>query len=308
MRSGSCRYNVTVAACVLGWVVVTTWGSLAAAQQRNPNYSALYVINADGTGWRKLLEVPGFAALGSPDCSRDGKYVAFDAYQSQLGKIWSDCRVMVASLDGGSLVDLVHGNMPVFSADGRFVTCSRPSPERGVWIVAVDGSDPELLDEGGWSAQWSPDGKTIAWYRGRDLILYDVGSTERREISTPSDQGELYLNYNIAWGPKSDLLGYFVSKRDETCDLVVVTVADEPQFKRLCNAKNPGFDIAWHPDGDRIAVPLQDPEHGRLQIYTLNPDTEDPPARLEGQDAQRRNVSVCWTADGRELIVVSYDR
>jgi Tol biopolymer transport system component len=99
-----------------------------------------------------------------------------------------------------------------------------------------------------------------------------------------------------------------VSKQDGTCDLMMVTIADEPQFKRLHTAQNPGFDIAWHPDGDRIAIPLQDPEHGRLQIYTLNPETDDAPVRLDGQDPQRRNVGVCWSADGRELIVVSYDR
>lgn len=243
MRLTRCTSMDWILVCLFTLALLSC-GKPAVAQQPNVNYSAVYVINADGTGWRKLLEVPGYAALGSPDCSRDGKFIAFDAYQSQLGEIWSDCRVMIAARDGHSLVDLVHGNMPVFSADGRFVCCSRPTPEQGVWIAALDGSEPELLDESGWSAQWSPDGETIAWYRGRDLTLYDVDTGARRVITTPSNEGQRYLNYNITWGPESDRLAYFVGNSQGTWDLTTATIGDEPRFKRLLTHEDPGFDIA----------------------------------------------------------------
>jgi len=52
---------------------------------------------------------------------------------------------------------------------------------------------------------------------------------------------------------------------------------------------------------------MMNSELGRFQLYEFDPDTDDPPRLMTGQDPERNNEDACWTPDGRQLIVVSGD-
>jgi len=46
-------------------------------------------------------------------------------------------------------------------------------------------------------------------------------------------------------------------------------------------------------------------ERKNLQLYGFNPDTDDPPKLVNGQDEKSSITSPCWTPDGNPLIVVT---
>ena len=277
---------------------------LLAQQTTKP--AAMYVINGDGTGWHKVLELPGFAGLGSPETSPDGRFVAFDAWQEESGESSADAHVFVAALDGSRIIDLGDGAMPSWSADGRYVVCSRYSPNHGIWIMSVEENNIEELDPRGWGAEWSPDGKTISWTRGREIVLYDVATTDSRIVSLPGINDYRQVYWNSRWSPDSNQLCVLLLKPDETRDIAIFSV-DDPQetFRIRYNGPSIRSDFSWHSSGDRIAVVIRSPEHRRPQLFEFDPATDESPVLFPGQDETRQNVGMCWFRDGSRILVVS---
>ena len=108
---------------------------------------------------------------GSPDVSRDGKYVAFAVrrYNLQQGKTWSELWIM--GPDGSGLRQMTFADhedtSPVFSPDGKrlvFVS-DRDGTKPQLFVLALDGGEPRKLTGfpmGVSSPRWSPDGRWIA--------------------------------------------------------------------------------------------------------------------------------------------------
>ncbi len=120
---------------------------------------AVYVINVDGSGERKLLDISRYSNLlplaWSPDASR-----------------------LAVAADGLFVVDLATGEsqklsdkalLPAWSPDStKIAFVVDPGPGQGsdsIYIVDADGSDePQRLTRGEYPA-WSPDGSRIAFTR-----------------------------------------------------------------------------------------------------------------------------------------------
>jgi len=112
------------------------------------------VINVDGSGERKVMDISGFA--GSPAWSPDGT------------------RLAATAADGLFVVDLATGEQrklaesrsytPTWSPDGTQIAFTVWENEGySVYVVDVDGSgQPRKLADGS-GASWSPDGKRIAF-------------------------------------------------------------------------------------------------------------------------------------------------
>lgn len=69
LRSSLSDHNVAI---TLGLVLC----SAAVPSQGQTPPQAFYVMNADGTGWRKLFQLKDYAASGSPAVSPDGQMSA----------------------------------------------------------------------------------------------------------------------------------------------------------------------------------------------------------------------------------------
>jgi dipeptidyl aminopeptidase/acylaminoacyl peptidase len=95
----------------------------AAAQQpsrpdivlNTPNTIRIQSLDDPANG--KWVAMPGFAELGSPTFSRDGQWIAFDAYKQGFDNSRAEC--WIARRDGRELKRLAFGATPRFSPDGK---------------------------------------------------------------------------------------------------------------------------------------------------------------------------------------------
>ena len=277
--------------------------ALDASAQTSPK--SFYALNADGTGWRKLFQLEGYPACGSPAVSPDGKEFAFDAWQMADNQQQGPAKLFVVGLDGVNARELCPGQMPTWSPDGKFLVCSRSVQPAGLWIVTAEGKDHKQVASA-WGAQWSPDGKRIAYYSGLKIMTYEVESGETRQVLSGDAHGYNQIFWNMTWSPDSSQICFKGAKPDGTEELALVDAGGaEFGFKVRWSGKGLSTDFAWHPRGDRIVIALRRPETKRLQLFEVDPDADDPPALVAGQDENLNHFGMCWTPDGEQLIVVS---
>ena len=117
---------------------------------------SLYTIDADGGNLRRILSLPDFTFLGSPDWSPDGRKIAVNSWRPTMGEGCGNARVFVVNADGSSLKDLGLGAMPSWSPDGKQLTCTRYAKQQeglrgGIWIMNADGTGGQPIDDRGWA-------------------------------------------------------------------------------------------------------------------------------------------------------------
>ncbi|WP_397568327.1 hypothetical protein [Schlesneria sp. T3-172] len=271
--------------------------------QKIPN--EFFVLNEDGTGWKSLYRFPGGNANGSVSVSPDGKAIAFDSWP---GEKMRESSIYIKELEGGEPRKLCSGMMPTWSKEGRFLTCSRYEPVRGVWLIEIDGEEREHLCTG-WGAQWSPDGRKIAFSEGAAVTVFDIVKDEFQTILEAGQSPYRRVFFNMAWSPDSEQICLKGVKPDGTEEIATLrSVGGKPVLK-VHHSVNVEVhpDFAWHPKGDRIVCAIFCPERGVTQLYDFNPEKDDPPQLVKGQDETRNNTDSTWTHDGKTLIVVSGD-
>jgi Tol biopolymer transport system component len=195
--------------------------------------------------------------------------------------------------------------MPSWSPDGKRFVCS----QSGVRIINVDGRNPiGIADNGwGWGAQWSPDGKQIVFTQDSHINSYHVQTKKIKTIFQKHGYRKIY--WNMAWSPDSRQICFKGEKADGTVEVVTLDTTNAKPTPKVHHSTNLNInaDIAWHPDGDRIAFAMHCPALKKTQIYEFNPDQDEPPTLFPGQDKTRNNNDICWTPDGTQLIVISGD-
>ncbi|HWB09793.1 MAG TPA: EF-hand domain-containing protein [Pirellulales bacterium] len=271
---------------------------------------ALYALNADGTGWTRLFQMAGYPVIGSPTVSPDGKTIAFDGWQVHANPngpndVIGMPAVFAVDIDGANPREICQGQMPSWSANGKLFACSRREGGYGSAIMTLDGQERQRIGNGGWSAQWSPDGKQIAYYEGNKLLVYDVQTRQSRDVLGAAHAYQ-QIFWNMCWSPDSKQIcfkGISMQGREE---LVLVDAAGAERGIRVRYSAGPfSSKCAWHPKESRIVFARPDPERRVMQLFQLDPQTNDPPAWVTGQDPATHNEDPCWTPDGKRLIVVN---
>ena len=270
-------------------------------------FNELFVLNEDGTGWTPFFKLEK-RDVGSPSVSPDGKTVGFDSYTG------------IAATNVYFLMDIVdhkpsdqkYGLMPSWAPDGKRLTISRGTPQRGAWIVTRDdfGREAGEFAAPGWGAQWSPDGK---WIIQTDLSapiisLYNV-ETKKVDVLVPAHESPYQkIMENMSWSPDSSRVCVKGNKADTTQEMAILDWAAKPKpilKTRVSTKKSLIADSAWHPKGHRIVIGMHCEERNRLQLYEFDPHNEEPPTLVQGQDPTRHNGGCCWTPDGKRLITAS---
>lgn len=163
----------------------------------------VYVINADGSGLKKLTDDPRGVAM--PAWSPDGQKIAFSSLRD------GELEIYVMNADGSNQIRLTFNtskdNRPAWSPDGRRIAFhSDRDGEMEIYVMNADGSATRRLTKNPTDdsyPSWSPDGKRIVFMRvvlGHNQIftMNADGSDVKRitEISPVAFSGFPH------WGPK----------------------------------------------------------------------------------------------------------
>ena len=264
-----------------------------------------------------------------PQLAPDGRRVAFTVTRSAVGKDGYRTAVWLAPADGSAPARrLTYGPRsdahPRFAPDGRtlaFLSDRRTNveeePEREAAKDRQDASQVHLLPLDGGEARrltdlprgvsgfaWSPDGTQLA------VLTASLGATptadaRRRGRPAPPKPGETPLSdYRYI-----DKLGYqyngagFIDDKDAHVWLVDATTGEA---RPLVAGPTPESDIAWSPDGTRIAFAANRhaaPDiHGRSSLFTVDVATGRQTTVAGGADASFWRPT--WTRDGAFIIAL----
>ena len=157
-----------------------------------PNTIRIQPTNKPEDG--RWVLMPRFSELGSPCFSRDGEWIAFDAYKA--GRNSSPAECWFARADGRELRRLTFGATPRWSPDGRRLVFMRNATDNtarrpGIYVIDRNGTDERRIGDGRWP-DWSPDGKEIVFslggrrnagaWDGATICVARNDGTERRSI------------------------------------------------------------------------------------------------------------------------------
>jgi dipeptidyl aminopeptidase/acylaminoacyl peptidase len=130
----------------------------------------IWVMNADGSGQRRLADDPGFADL-EPSWSPDGTWILFSRCDDHIGFILT-CDLEVMNAAGGGMRRLAGGHWTYvrgqYSPDGRriVVAADRGGLLSALWVLRADGTGLHRITrpvlEAFWPG-WSPDGRRIVF-------------------------------------------------------------------------------------------------------------------------------------------------
>lgn len=241
----------------------------------NTGLNTIKVVGSPGSHARVLdrfFQNPGPEA---PSWSPNGRLIAYSRPFGRVRLVYNTMtagpqHIVVMASDGGRRLVLTHGSgndsPPLFSPDGRSLLFYRTDGRRsGLYVIASRGGRARRISPGNALDQiaWSPDGRKIAftgWWNGTGdphLFTVDVRTGHVHRLA-----GSVQL-LTPAWSPNGKSIGFATERTvgtpAPTDGYAAVETINVDGTGRRAVARIPGsstIDLAWSPDGTRIAFTI----------------------------------------------------
>ena len=191
--------------------------------------------------------------------------------------------------------DSAYDNAAEWSPDGtRIVFQSRRNRDWGVYSMAADGNDIQILADDAGFPRWSPDGSRIVFVAGDGPDIYTMDPDGDNVVQLTSDPG---FDSFPDWSPDGTRI-IFQSDRNGANELLIMD-SDGGNLAPLGSPVFGGGPV-WSPDGTRIA--FHSSRDGNTDVYVINADGSEV-TRLTGNRAV--DVFPDWSPDGSFLTFTS---
>jgi Tol biopolymer transport system component len=284
-----------VAACL---ILLGPLRMLAQAGQITPNTIRIEsIVGAEEGRW---VVMPGFRELGSPCFSRDGEWIAFDAYKDGYDNSPPQC--WVARKDGTGLRKLAAGATPRWSPDGQHLLFIRgvendPKQEPDVYVIKPDGTDERKLGPGRWP-DWSPDGRRIVFSRGgQPGGGVKVGATVYTSNADGSARKALCDGDCPSWSPDGKKIAYCVKDAGRP---PVIFVRDLQSGKQEMLGIG-WFRANWLPEGHSVVA--NGVVGRKVCMVRLSLDAPGKPLELATEFEEPSSPCCSW--DGKQIIFIA---
>jgi Tol biopolymer transport system component len=265
--------SVRTAAALSGRFVLACSGC-----PQNTSGPSLYVVRADGKGFRKL-ELSGAGAGASPYHPRWSPHASAIAFSSGFKAIWT------LDLKRGKTRRLTHSSAlagddgPAWSPDGRRLAFSRDGAiytvtrRSGLVRRLVRRAEKRFL-----SPDWSSGGRRLV-FNSSDDRLFTVQANGRGLRRLPPR-----LARYPRWSPDGKLIAFIKpAARESLPPRLLVARADGSHTRIVVSRDDINWNVnpAWSRDGRRIAFVITkvfDPQNGYHgnEIVTVRLDGSDP--------------------------------
>ena len=236
------------------------------SNRNNPDepYTAIYLINADGTNERLWLENPeGFSGMA---WSPDGKSVALAQYDANGRR-----HIFVKDLRTGQQKNItvqwvawqMNFSSPSWSPDGEWlaVTCSQLAVVHvDVCRMTADGDQLQNLTREAQeifslSPSWSPHGDKIVFEREGEIFVMDRNGRNRVKLT---QQEGVIGDWGPVWSPDGTKIAFWSNQDAQEPaqwveHAIYVMNADGSNVVRLTDHPSADRVPAWSPDGKWIA-------------------------------------------------------
>jgi TolB protein len=270
-------------------------GQIAFERSVNQGPSEIYVMNADGSGPRKLADGEAL------DWSPDGKRIAYEAADG----------IRILTVAGGASLRVVGdtaAESPQWSPDGRRL--AYVGSDDGIFIVNSDGTGTRRLTSPRWFDDlptWRPDGTMIAFERflstptsnGDDVFVINADGSGLRRLTRGMGHEQ------PAWSPDGRLIAYLGYDEDKaasdgTFDVYAMN-ADGSNQRDLLETGAWESDPTWAPDSRRIAFTSSGPGSRGRDVHLLIVTG----GHRNLSHSSRGDLSPSWSPDGRNIVFAS---
>ena len=223
-------------------------------------------MNFDGGGRRTFAVMSDYTSCGSPRWSRDGHKLAFDGWRSWTGQDYYQSHIFVANADGSGAKDLGDGSLPSMSPDNRHLAYVRFGANYGVWLMNADGTNKELIQARGGSADWSPNKAELAYSTNDDgkanLCVRDLRTRGNRLLLEEKYQS---VHWGFSWSHDGKWIAFQGTLPGGRSEVAVVRAEGQARGYRVLLSEENTPDLkkidgyfSWRPDGKQSLDCAQD--------------------------------------------------